>query len=237
MSTNNKRLLLIFLKEPIAGKVKTRLAKTMGNENAKNAYLSLVSILIKQLKWIPNCHYRFCYAPSDAKDPIQHWILPQLDHTVCKDGDISPLNKSLPSVDFCPQSEGDLGDRLGLAFKAGFEEGFSGIAAIGTDCPYLSARWIDTAFLSGKDSDITLGPTYDGGYYFISMKAFSTAPFRNIPWSTEQTLPATLNALNDAGLNHHLLPKLSDVDFEDDWDKALESPLGASLVKYYEDLS
>lgn len=238
MSTKSSRLLLIFLKEPIPGKVKTRLAKKMGETKAVQAYEALVSTLITQLKWIPNCHYRFCYAPSDADFAILNWILPQLDHRVelSADGNsiVTPLSEDASTVDFQPQSEGDLGDRLETAFQRGFNDGYNQVAAIGTDCPYVSARWIDTAFNSGKNSDVTIGPTFDGGYYFIALNQFTTAPFRDIPWSEETTYSATIEALDKEGLKTYALPKFADIDHEEDWDEALKSPLGGKLKKALE---
>lgn len=235
MSTTPEHLLLIFLKEPIPGKVKTRLASTMGEEDAVRVYRALVSVLITQLKWVKNTHFRFCYAPADAQDSIQHWILPQLEHRLTPDGTVTPLSADGPPVDCQPQAEGGLGERLEHAFQEGFKEGFKEVSAIGTDCPFLSDRWIHTAHLAGRNEDVVIGPTYDGGYYFISLKSFSTVPFRDIPWSTEETYSATMEALKKADLSCHLLPQLNDIDHEEDWVEALESPLGGKLKKAYEE--
>ena len=230
MSEDPKRLLLIFLKEPIEGKVKTRLGKSVGDAEAVQIYRALVATLMAQLQWVSDCHYRFCFAPADAAEAMQFWLLPHLNHKI--DGrSVVPLEAEVPCVDFVPQVDGDLGDRMESAFQQGFDEGFSQVCAIGSDCPFLSDRWIESAYLSGKNTDVTLGPTPDGGYYLISMNAFSSAPFRDIPWSQEDTLSTTLAKLTEADLTTQLLPELSDIDHESDWLAALETPLGARLKK------
>ena len=231
---NSEHLLIIFLKEPIPGKVKTRLAKTVGTDEAVLIYQTLTTALINQLKWIKNCHYRFCFAPIDAEEAIMHWILPDLEHRVnLENKTITPKQEGLPSIDFLPQSEGDLGDRLKQAFAQGFAEGYRSISAIGTDCPFISARWIETALLAGKNSDLTIGPTEDGGYYFINLKTPNFEVFNDINWSSETTYSDTIQKAEEHNLTIHNLPKLNDIDHESDWVEALESPLGGKLKKIY----
>lgn len=231
MSTRKKHLLLIFLKEPIPGKVKTRLASTVGDEMAVRIYKSLVSVLLEQLKWIKDTHYRFCFSPQDAEEAMLHWILPELEHRLEEDGSVRPLTPEAASVDFKSQCAGGLGERLEDAFQTGFNEGYEEVSAIGTDCPYLSARWIETAHLVGRKNDLVLGPVHDGGYCFISLKSFTPVPFRDIPWSAAETLSSTVTAIENANLSHMLLPTLSDIDHESDWNEALESTLGGRLRK------
>jgi len=229
-------LLLIFLKEPIPGKVKTRLAQTVGAEDAALIYQTLTTALLDQLKWIKNCHYRFCFAPADAEEAIMHWILPDLEHKVdLEHRTILPKQEGLPSVDFSPQSEGDLGDRLVNAFTQGFADGYSSVSAIGTDCPFISARWIETAVIASKDADLTVGPTEDGGYYYINLKVPNFEIFKEVKWSSETTYSDTIKQAKKHNLTLHTLPKLNDIDYHDDWIQALESPLGGKLKKIYKE--
>ncbi len=237
---SNSRILLIYLKEPIAGQVKTRLAKKLGAERACAAYQAMVSVLLDQLKWIPHCHYRFCYTPAEAKQSIIHWILPQLEHqmdyTSDPEGVIKPLRGELPTVDFVPQGGGDLGERLTSSFAQAFEEGFSEVAVIGSDCPTLSARWIETAFTTTKKADLTIGPTSDGGYYLLSLKRRCDAVFQGIQWSTASVREETIAQAEQAGLVTHSLPPLGDIDTLFCWEKSLASPLGARLKAHYNKL-
>ncbi len=232
MLEHPKRLLLIFLKEPIAGKVKTRLAATVGEDQAVLIYRALVKTLLEQLQWVSDCHYRFCFAPADAQEAMQFWLLPDLAHRLeVGTSRLTPLAPEAPSIDFAPQVEGDLGARLHAAVKQGFGEGFEQVTMIGADCPFVSARWLEAAFMAGTLADVTVGPTPDGGYFMMQMQAYSPAPFTDIPWSTAQTLAVTLERLHAAGLSTQLLPSLSDIDHEEDWLAALDSPLGARLKK------
>lgn len=230
MNSPSDHLLIIFIKEPIEGKVKTRIGKTTGHEKAVKIYKSLVKTLLHQLAWVLDTDYRFCFAPVDAEEAVKLWLLPDLNHKLSEEG-VEPLDKATPRVDFTPQVDGDLGDRLEAAFKDGFSQGYKKVTAIGTDCPFLSARWIQSALVSGKNYDVTIGPTADGGYYLISLNQFTSAPFRDIPWSAEDTLLVTQEKLAEAELTTHLLPPLNDIDHEEDWISALETPLGARLKK------
>jgi len=139
------RLLLVFLKEPAPGKVKTRLAADVGEETATRYYRALVEVLLKQLRGLQNTRIRFCYAPDDAHDAIRFWLLPEMNAS-SKDSNSNSQNstESAPlflapttpnstaatqEIDFHPQGDGNLGDRMSRAFTQGFEEGFQEIEA------------------------------------------------------------------------------------------------------------
>ncbi|MEJ6571784.1 MAG: glycosyltransferase [Akkermansiaceae bacterium] len=234
------RLLLVFLKEPIPGKVKTRLAQDVGDEDASRYYKALVEVLLKQLQGLQDCRIRFCYAPDDAEDAIRFWVLPEMRATSSSTEGLylapHSLTVSEPTqeVDFRPQGSGDLGDRLDSAFKVAFEDNYSEVAVIGTDCPDCGARWINAAFSrlsSDKGHDVVIGPSSDGGYYLLALKSPASKLFLNIPWSENDVFEKTAEAAMSAGLTLESLPKLSDVDHLSDWDRVIASPLGAALKK------
>jgi len=240
------RLLLIFLKEPIPGQVKTRLASDVGQEKAARYYKALVEVLLRQLHGLNNTRIRFCYAPDDADDAIRFWLLPLMsathgepdtDHTtnsifLAPTGPASTENTQ--EIDFHAQGDGDLGYRINRAFAQGFNDGFREIAVIGTDCPDCGARWINSAFarLSGNNNRHgVIGPCPDGGYYLLALKSHTPELFSDIPWSSSKVLSATLTAAENAKLFMDQLPPLSDIDHIDDWHRIMESPLGAALKK------
>lgn len=234
------RLLLVFLKEPIPGKVKTRLAADVGDEDASRYYKALVEVLLRQLQGLEGCRIRFCYTPDDAEDAIRFWILPAMQATSAATEGLylAPYSQTMAEpaqeVDFRPQGSGDLGQRLDRAFNSAFEDGFSEIAVIGTDCPECGARWINTAFSrlrSDSNRDMVIGPSTDGGYYFLGLKSPAPTLFENIPWSDTSVFELTTKAAKTAGLNIETLPELSDVDHIQDWNQILASPLGAALKK------
>lgn len=234
------RLLLVFLKEPIPGKVKTRLARDVGDEDASRYYKALVEVLLRQLQGLEDCRIRFCYAPDDAEDAIRFWLLPEMRATSSSSEGLylaphsHTVDQPTQEVDFRPQGNGHLGDRLNRAFKAAFEDDFNEIAVIGTDCPDCGARWINAAFSrlsSDTGRDIVIGPSTDGGYYLMALKSPAPLLFQNIPWSEADVFEKTSEAAKSIGLTLESLPELSDVDHLSDWERVIASPLGAALKK------
>lgn len=225
--------LIIFLKEPIAGKVKTRLAATTGHEEAVKRYKAMVEVLLQQLEGLSNTHVRFCYAPDDADDAIRFWILPLLRGDVIKrsrDFLFTPT-KHAPAftIDFTPQGEGDLGERLERATAHAFASGAKKVAIIGSDCVHCGSRWINAAFLQTKEDSCVLGPCGDGGYYLLATSSHQPALFHDIPWSSEHTLAETVKAAEKANLAITHLPPLQDIDDEESWDEAMNSAVGGKL--------
>ena len=102
------------------------------------------------------------------------------------------------------------------AFSDLFDQGYSKVLIIGTDCPELSPEIIIAAFDSLNTHDIVIGPARDGGYYLLGMKKLCPDLFNNISWSTDQVLQQTLRACVDSGLSNRLLDELSDIDNEED---------------------
>lgn len=229
---------MIFLKEPIPGKVKTRLAADVGHEDAARYYKALVEVLLRQLQGLENCRIRFCYAPDDADDAIRFWLLPQMNGSRGETEDVylAPTalgEKYRQEIDFRPQGDGDLGERMERAFAEGFADGFEEIAVIGTDCPDCGARWINAGFsrMAKESRHGMIGPSTDGGYYLLGLKNHSPSLFQNISWSEDNVLELTLTAANKADISLEQLPFLTDVDHLDDWENVLASPLGAALKK------
>lgn len=151
--------------------------------------------------------------PRDSCRVIVHFDPPEKQHEV--EAWLRPL---LPeNAKFVPQNPGDLGARLAHAFSKTFADGFQKAAVIGSDCVELNGETFGTAFQKLEGHDCVLGPTDDGGYYLLGLKATQPALFQNIAWSTEQTFAQTLDRARDAGLTVALLPQLRDVDTESDW--------------------
>ena len=219
------RLLLLFLKEPLPGQVKTRLASTVGADSAAAIYKAMVRVLLRQLSGLQDCHLRLCYAPDDAHDAIRFWLLPEIMDS--PDIDLSP-----DQLDFQPQGEGDLGARLTRATAAGFDEGYEKVAVIGSDCIEISSRWIHAALVQLNDRhDTVIGPTPDGGYHLLATNRPQPVLFEDIPWSTSDTYSATLSRASEHHLAPYELPPLPDIDTEDDYQSALQGPLGRRLKK------
>ncbi len=188
-----KEALLIFAKNIEYGKVKTRLAATIGNEQALIVYQKLIEHTIAITKKI-------------SVDKIVYYS----DSIVEKDTwENNIYQKKL-------QSGNDLGERMKNAFKSSFTAGYDKVIIIGTDCFELNEGLISIAFEKMNDDDLVLGPAKDGGYYLLGMKNFHPSLFENIEWSSVKVLKQTLTTAMRLNLSVFLLPQLSDIDREAD---------------------
>ena len=182
--------LLVFVKAPRPGFVKTRLAAVVGTETALETYSALVETLIARLDGLPRIEIQF--SPAGAEAEIQPWVQP--DWTAS------------------PQAEGNLTDRLIAAFANAFQAGQERVVIIGSDCPYIAPDDIAEAFNKLANHDVVLGPANDGGYWLIGLRQPQPALFEGITWSTESVFEETLAAAAAAGLHVARLRELSDVD-------------------------
>ena len=185
--------IIIFVKAPRPGFVKTRLAAAIGNEAACGAYRQLAETVLAHLAPLPHLELRF--TPDDAEDEITHWL---------SDGWTAH-----------PQGEGDLGERMHRAFT----EAKGPAIIIGSDCPQVELSDLRTAAKTLQARDAVIGPATDGGYWLIGLNAPCPALFENIKWSTSDVLPKTLEKANEAGLSVQLLRELTDVDTGEDWER------------------
>jgi rSAM/selenodomain-associated transferase 1 len=192
-------LLIVFVKAPRAGQVKTRLAGEIGTEAACAAYRRLVEELIQGLHPVANVELRF--TPDSARTEIQPW-----------------LTKAWTAV---PQGMGDLGARLERAFDEAFAAGARRVVVIGSDCPEVMASDITAAWRALRSSDAVIGPATDGGYWLIGLRAPQRTLFRGMSWSTDGVLAETSKRAAVAGLAVHRLRELGDVDTAADWRRFL----------------
>ena len=189
-----KEAIIIFVRNPMLGKVKTRLAKTMGNGKA----LLIYQLLLEHTRQVTgNLHCdKFVYY-SDHIDENDDW-----NNVLYK--------KKL-------QSGGDLGERMANAFKQLFASGYQRLIIIGSDCLDLNSDLINEAFNRLKEASVVLGPSTDGGYYLLGLKAFYPPTlFKNKNWSTDTVLADSLKTLKASGTSYQLLIPLNDIDEESD---------------------
>lgn len=214
-------LLLIFVKWPEPGKVKTRLAQSIGNQEATRIYRILVRGVLELLGPLMSSK-----ADESGHDPLTCWLLStpeshQEEAAGWLQEEASLAGWPPDQIIVKPQAFGDLGNRLRVAFEQGFQAGFARVAAIGTDCVELDCGLVRESWhqLSG-DCDLVFGPATDGGYYLVAMNRPAVcAVFDGIPWSSESTLATSLEIAADAGFQVNLLDKLSDVDTAADWQR------------------
>ncbi len=192
----NKNAILLFTKNPELGKVKTRLAKTIGNERALEIYKKLLT------------HTQSIASPIDADKFVFY------SDNINNDDQWSAADyyKKL-------QFNGDLGQRMAAAFQEAFSLGYQSVCIIGSDCYELTSTIISEAFSKLADHDVVIGPTYDGGYYLLGMKLLYKPLFLNKSWSTDSVFSDTINDFDTLSLTSYRLIKLSDVDEEKDLPK------------------
>jgi len=183
--------IIILVKAPRPGFVKTRLADVIGPKNACDAYCKLVNTLLGNLTDLPHAELRF--TPDDAEAEISQW-----------------LYEGWTAV---PQGGGDLGERMQRAIT----EAQCPAILIGSDCPNINLTDITAAHKALGKHDVVLGPAVDGGYWLIGLQVPCPALFNGIQWSTKNVLRETLTSSEKAGLSVHLLRELADVDTIEDW--------------------
>jgi rSAM/selenodomain-associated transferase 1 len=201
----SKEALLIFTKNPEAGKVKTRLAATLGDEAALSIYRQLLLHTVSATEYLPVDKFVFYSNHIGQKD---YWS----DKNYYK----------------LLQEGNDLGERMKNAFVAAFQKGYHKVVIIGTDCPDLNAPVIMNAYVYLEDHDIVIGPAIDGGYYLLGMKKLHPRLFEKIDWSTGKVLAQTLKICESSNLSTFLLPELSDIDDENDLKKYMNRSLAVN---------
>lgn len=192
---NKENLLIIFARNPVLGKVKTRLAREVGDEKALQIYLKLLEHTHKVADHVEAQKHVF------YTDNIDEFGL--LDYF--------KFQKKI-------QAGSDLGERMHNAMKSGFDEGYRNVIIIGSDCIELTTEIIEDAFDVLRSNDCVLGPASDGGYYLIGLRVLHDFLFQDKPWSTSDVLLDTLLDLQNAQLSYKLLPTLNDIDTKTDLD-------------------
>lgn len=190
---SDSHCLLLFLKLPQLGKVKSRLAATIGPTHATHIYENFIFDLTMRLQGLPYPTLIF-YTPRGIDHPQLSWLEQRFR---------------------CfPQVGEDLGERLIRAFQQGFELGFHQEIAIGSDCPDLPTAYLDEAFEQLGTQDCVIGPAQDGGYYAIGFnrQRFLPEAFCGVAWSTETVLAKTIQTLEQHEYTIHQLPLWSDID-------------------------
>ena len=188
---NKDNLLLIFTKNPVAGKVKTRLAKGIGEDKALEVYKFLLK------------HSHTITAPLSVEKQV-HYSSNIAENDLWIEGN---FHKKL-------QAEGDLGEKMQAAFKNAFEEGYKNIIIIGSDLYDITSEDIQKAFDALEAHDYVIGPAEDGGYYLLGMKSLNSALFQNKQWSTSSVFKDSLKNMQDGNIK--ILPVKNDIDTLDD---------------------
>lgn len=188
---NSKNLLLIFTRNPELGKVKTRLAKDLGDQTAFDIYKFLLDhtlAITKTLAVTKEVYYSEKIHNNDIWDEALY-------------------NKKL-------QKGKDLGERMKNAFASGFKNGYTNIIIIGSDMYDMSSEDLMLAFQKLEETDYVIGPAEDGGYYLLGMRKLNSVIFEDKEWGTQTVLKDTLQDLDQESKT--LLEVKNDVDYFSD---------------------
>jgi rSAM/selenodomain-associated transferase 1 len=193
--------LIIFVRKPELGKVKTRLAAAIGPEAALAIYHKLIAhtyTITSSLR----CHKFVFYA--DAIEENDVWS-----------------NGYFKSR----QSNSDLGGRMKAAFAGLLARGYERVCIVGSDCFELTSELIREAFACLNNNELVIGPARDGGYYLLGMENSLKEVFDGIEWSTEKVLEQTIKQIEQHHYTYTLLPMLTDVDTVNDLPEEILSGL------------
>ncbi len=201
--------LIVFLKWPEKGKVKTRLASVVGDGEAACIYKKLAEDTVSQVRPLAgrSLDLMIAYDPPEREVEIKKWIP-------------GPFK-------YVAQEGKDLGERLKKVVTAAFLDGAERVIVIGSDCPGLDSLTVNRAFWALLKKNVVIGTSEDGGYYLIGFnQARYAALLDDIPWSTSQVLQHTLEKAKKMGGSTELLSEKFDVDTVDDLKRL-------SQVKHY----
>lgn len=191
--------LIIFLKYPEEGKVKTRLASSIGAHEAACVYKKLAEDTVSQARPLAGrfADIVIAYDPPERENEIKRWISGPFKYEA--------------------QEGKNLGQRLDRVVNAAFLDGAKRVVVVGSDCPGLDSLTVNRAFWALLKKDVVIGPSRDGGYYLIGFnQARHTVLLDDIPWSTPEVLRHTLDKAKKSDISTELLSEKSDVDTADD---------------------
>ena len=197
----NRNLFGIFMKYPEPSRVKTRLARDIGNHRAAKIYRQIAEqILYKTETFDADFEMIIFYDPIERLYDFETWI---------------------PGNRFMRQEGNDIGIRMDNAIRKLLALGAEKVILTGADIPDLNSEIVASAFQALDHADIVIGPATDGGYYLIGMKKPHGEIFHGIPWSTEKVFDKTLHTIGQLGLSCLCTAVLSDLDTADDYHKYL----------------
>ena len=195
------RRLLVFLKDPAPGRVKTRLAQAIGPDAASAVSRACAELTLERLGAF-RAQTTLYVDPPEALPQVRAWL-------------------GAPWI-MRPQQGRTLGDRLADATRHAFGEGATRVVVLGTDSPWLRAEDVEAAFHALEQAELVLGPTEDGGYYLLGLSRRAPALFQGIAWSSPRVYAQTLERARALGLRIHPLPMGYDLDYLEDVKRFLE---------------
>lgn len=195
--------LILFTRLPQSGRSKTRLIPALGAEGAADLQRRMTRLAVARA-------WSFCAVAPGRRLVIAH-----------DGGSENEMREWLGPLDFLPQGEGDLGEKLQRCVAAEFTLGARAVIVIGADCPRLDHAILESAARALENREITFGPASDGGYYLVGLRKPTPAIFSDIPWGTGEVLAVSIQRARQSGCEPAPLAQLHDVDEPPDLPDAL----------------
>ncbi|MCF8028531.1 MAG: TIGR04282 family arsenosugar biosynthesis glycosyltransferase [Desulfobacteraceae bacterium] len=194
---NPQHCIIVFVKAPLEGLVKTRLAGCLGARGALLLYRALAADVLGAVCAM-DCQVRVFYYPANHQDIVRGWLG---DH-----------------IALYVQQGADLGQRMHHALCCTAADGFERIVLIGSDIPGIDEQILKSAFSALETSPAVLGPAKDGGYYLVGFRSGSIFPqaFDAIDWGCSDVFEQTMKRFEEKGQTPAVLPVLSDIDTPED---------------------
>ena len=195
---NKDTAAIVFTRFPVEGKVKTRLAKNVGNKFAVSFFRACAEHTFKELlkvKEMGSDLFLFCSEENEIEQ-VKQWTGNNFN---------------------CYSQQGsDLGIKMYNAFSTVFKEGYKKVIIIGTDAPDVSMNLMQSAISVLDNYSVVIGPANDGGYFLLGFKSKLIDLFSGIEWSTDSVFDNTIEKLNNSKTNYFMLEELTDIDTLED---------------------
>ena len=198
-------ILIIFVKYPDPGKVKTRIARELGAEKAADIYSLIAGSVIENVSGSDKYRTVFFFDPPEMENGIRQWL-------------------GRDDVTYEPQSGNTIGERMSDAFERVFSGGAEKAVLIGTDVPEITGETVNRAFRLLEFEDAVIGPAEDGGYYLLGLKKPEPLLFDDIEWGSDSVYKRTVERIEKLDLSYKPLDTLRDVDTAED--------VGTELLKW-----
>lgn len=192
MNKKNNNALILFIKAPGLGRVKTRLQPELTPEQALSLYRAMVEDIVRQLDAAGFWDLKIFFTPADSRGAIKNWLGDQFE--------------------YFPQHGDDLGEKMNNAIAEMQKQKYQKAVLIGSDIPTLDATTIVRAFRHLDECDVVIGPSKDGGYYLIGMKRPCAELFQDISWSSNLVLNQTIQKARASALEIVQMEQQSDID-------------------------
>jgi len=195
-----KRLIQVFFKAPIEGKVKTRLIPKVGLPNSVIIHQRLCEQVIQCVAG---------YAEQSEDIAVQFWVDLDISHTFVQD------NAARYGVDVFQQKGSDLGERMQFAMTSGLMAADQ-VVIVGGDCFSLCERYLAQAFEVLENKDVVFGPADDGGYILIGSHGLEKGFFTDVQWGESTVLASSIDCAHQSGKSYGLLEERWDIDTWED---------------------